>query len=155
MERNDFLKEQLEAYKQYLDNVRAGAATAKKHEKSGLSSPRGGRGSEAPDVEAMLGAPSDVVVRLSHAQLEKDGIIASSDVPGERRAQIAMEFASPSAGVYRVLVLYKSRQISDFRVKLDDLLERKAANKPTLNTEFMRFDVEKLLLFLTKKFVKR
>ena len=165
MERNDFLKEQLEAYKQYLDNVRKGAATTSTKSKGGDGSGaslggggggggRSGSSSEAVDIAQTLGAPSDVVATLTHAQLEKDGIVRSSDVPAERRAHISLSFTSPSAGVYAVAVLYKSRQISDFRIKLDDLLERKEANKPTLNTEFMRFDVEKLLLFFTKKFVK-
>jgi Ras GTPase-activating-like protein IQGAP2/3 len=142
MERNDFLQEQLAAYKQYLNNVRATAATTTKS-----------KSARSGTVEARLGMASDAVATYTHAQLEKDGVITSSDVPAERRPNITLQISSKQAGIYTVAVLYKSRQISEMTIKLDDLLERQHKGKEEIATEFMRFNVNLLLLLLNKIFL--
>lgn len=143
MERNDFLQEQLAAYKLYLDNVRATAAAPTSKSKS----------ARANTLESRLGAPSDAVATYTHAQLEKDGVITTSDVPSERRPNITLQFSAKQSGIYNVAVLYKARQISELTLKLDDLLERQHKGRDDIATEFMRFNVNLLLVLLNKVFL--
>ncbi len=142
MERNDFLQEQLAAYKLYLDNVRATAAA-----------PTKSKSARANTLEGRLGTPSDAVATFTHAQLEKDGVITTSDVPTERRPNITLQFSSKQSGIYNVAVLYKARQISELTLKLDDLLERQHKGREDVPTEFMRFDIKELLCLLNKIFL--
>jgi len=138
MEHHDFLQQQFVAYKQYLGNVRAGAATSKKTKNLQVT-------------QNNNAAPVETQRRFQHAQWEKDGIIVSSEVPAERRPQIELVLAQPLTGVFCIAVMYRNRQISEMRVKLDDLLEKKHKGESEIETEFMKFNVNLLLLLLCNK----
>jgi len=83
--------------------------------------------------------------KFSHIQLERDGIIISSDVPDERRSNIFFSFTAPNPGTFTVTVLYKSRVISEMSLQLDELLERQANNSFELETDFLKLNVNLLV----------
>lgn len=58
-----------------------------------------------------------------------------------RRSNIFFSFTSTTPGVFDIAVLYKSRNISDMRLQLDDLLERQHNNNLELETDFMKLNV--------------
>lgn len=64
--------------------------------------------------------------RLSHQQLEKEGIIVQSEVPEYIRTNVYLMMESPIAGTYVISIHYKGRErpIIEIDLKLDDLLEK-------------------------------
>jgi len=91
--------------------------------------------------------------KFSHAQLEKDGVIVASEVPEEKRSSIFFSFSSSSPGVFEVLVMYKSRVISEMSLQLDELLEKQHNNNVELETDFLRLNVNLLIYLLNKTFI--
>jgi len=133
---NEFLTQQYEAYKEYLENVRQncssnqkGKANTKKKEKE-----------KGP-------------FKFSHVKLQQDGIIIESEVPEERRTNIFFSFSMLSPGLFGVAVLYKTRHISEMKLQLDDLLERQHNNNLELETEFLKLNVNLLIFLLNKLFM--
>mmetsp|Transcript_370 Transcript_370/g.454 ORF Transcript_370/g.454 Transcript_370/m.454 type:complete len:209 (+) Transcript_370:348-974(+) len=146
-EHNQFLQQQLEAYKEYLGNVRqncsskkAGSSKSKKEKTKSKSKSKSKKGKIGP-------------FKFSHSALEKDGIIIESEVPNDRRSSIYFSFSSSTPGVFDVLVLYKSRHISDIRLQLDDLLERQHVNQLEYETDFLKLNVNLLIYLLNKHFL--
>jgi Ras GTPase-activating-like protein IQGAP2/3 len=68
-EHNEFLKQQFEAYKQYLENVRQNCTTAPKKDSS-----------KAKSSKKIAKGP----FKFSHVKLQQDGVIIESEVPEER-----------------------------------------------------------------------
>jgi len=127
---NEFLKQQFEAYKQYLANVREKSVTNPKKEKH----------NKGP-------------FKFSHVKLQQDGVIIESEVPEERRSNIFFSFSSSSPGIFEIAVLYKSRNISTMSVQLDDLLERQHNNNLEYETDFLKLNINLLIFLLNKSFM--
>jgi Ras GTPase-activating-like protein IQGAP2/3 len=134
-EHNQFLKQQYEAYKEYLANVRQNCSSTLKSKDNKESIKKKGP------------------VKFSHIKLQQDGVIIESEVPDERRAHIYFSFALISPGLFGITVLYKNRNISEMKLQLDDLLERQQNNNLELETEFLKLNVNMLIFLLNKQFM--
>ena len=83
---NHYLLSQLETYKSYLHNVRyQSAGKQKKQQKNQMLGP----------------------YKITHQQLERDGVIQRSNVPENRRANIFFMFTSPQPGNFVISLHYK------------------------------------------------
>lgn len=83
---NSYLVGQLETYKSYLHNVRGQSEGTTKRAKD----------------QKVLGP-----FKYTHAQLEKEGVIQKSNVPGNRQANIYFNMTSPSPGTFIISLHYK------------------------------------------------
>jgi len=133
-ENNNFLKQQYDAYQKYLENVRQNCSTTPGKVKNTKQSKKG-------------------PFKFSHVKLQQDGVIIESEVPDERRQHIFFSFSSSAPGVFDVAVMYKSRNISEMRLQLDDLLERQHNNNLELETDFLKLNVNLLIFLLNKCFM--
>lgn len=141
-EHNKFLGGQYDAYKEYLDNVRQTCTTSTKK-----------KGKDKDKEEHEKKSAKKGPFKYSHAQLEKDLIIIESEVPDERRPHIYFSFSSTTPGTYDVQVLYRSRNISEMKFQLDDLLERQHNNELEFETDFLKLNVNLLIYLLNKLFI--
>ena len=83
---NSYLVSQLETYKSYLHNVRSQAeGKSRKTQKHQILGP----------------------FKFTHQQLEKEGVIQSSNVPENRRGNIFFNFTSPLPGTFVISLHYK------------------------------------------------
>lgn len=149
-EHNSFLQQQLEVYKEYLENVRQNCSSSKPAAKK---EPKAAK--KKPAASSSSGPPARKLgpFKFSHNLLEKDGIIIESDVPMERRSSITFSFTSPQPGSFEVEVMYKGRHITDLKLELDDLLERQHNNQLDLELDFLRLNVNLLIYLLNKHFL--
>jgi len=134
-EHNEFLKQQYDAYKEYLSNVRLNCTT----------NPGSGKDKNKLTKKGPF--------KFSHTKLTQDGIIIESEVPEERRSSIFFSFSSTIPGIFDVQVMYKSRNISEMKLQLDDLLERQMNNNLELETDFLKLNVNLLIFLLNKHFM--
>ncbi|KAG0010970.1 glyceraldehyde-3-phosphate dehydrogenase 1 [Podila clonocystis] len=150
---NNYLRSQLDSYKAYLQNVRM--------QSGGGSSPGQGSGVGVVTVggkEAKKGKQQVLgPFKFTHHQLEKDGVIAESNVPENRRSNIFFNITSPIPGTFIIALHYKGRDkaILEMDLKLDDLLEKQQDQVQLLDLEYVHFNVNKVLALLTKTFIKR
>eukprot|EP01137_Pigoraptor_chileana_P029672 Opistho-2@15132 len=145
VDHNNYLRQQLDAYKVYLQNVRsqAGSGTTLK------SKDRLARGTT--EHKRLVGP-----VRFNHVQLEKEGVIIESDVPENRRNNIYFNFSSPEPGLFVIALFYKGRDkaIVEMSLNLEDLLEKQHDNLQHLDLEYVQLNVNKTLHLLNKTFLK-
>ena len=139
-EHNEFLKQQHDFYKQYLNNVRPKCSTNSKEKSS--------KDKKGPVVKKGKGP-----VKYSHSQLQKDCVIIESDVPEERRKDFYFSFSAGTQGFFIVSVSYKGREISEMKLQLDDLLERQHNNNLEMEVEFLKLNVNMLIFLLNKTFM--
>ncbi|KAI8579046.1 hypothetical protein K450DRAFT_243601 [Umbelopsis ramanniana AG] len=153
LDHNNYLRIQLESYKAYLQNVRMQSGGGEKS----------GKGSVGIGVE-IYGQPKKPIktqfqgpVKFSHNQLERDGVIAESNVPENRRPNIYFAITSPIPGTFIISLHYKGRDkaILEMDLKLDDLLEKQQDNVQLLDLEYVQLDVGKILQLLNKTFVTK
>lgn len=139
IDHNNYLKSQLESYKAYLQNVRM---------QSGIGASSGGGHSSKKQVvgigveviDAKPSKKSNKVpavqgpFKFSHQQLERDGIIAQTEVPENRRNHIFLTISSPIPGTFLISLHYKGRDkpVLEIDLKLDDLLEKVKKKKTIL-----------------------
>jgi len=154
-EHNVFLQQQVTAYEQYLGNVRVNCATSSLSSLATTASidPATPNPKVKPQPEPKPSSKKKGAVKLSHTQLEKDGVIITSEVPEERRSNIFFSFASNTPGTFDVVVMYKSRVISEIRLQLDELLEKQHNNAFELETDFLKLNVNLLIYLLNKTFI--
>jgi Ras GTPase-activating-like protein IQGAP2/3 len=156
-EHNGFLQQQLSTYEVYLVNVKQQSLPHTNSNATPSSSSSGDKkdkkDSKADKKDDKKNAKKKGSFKFSHVQLEKDGIIISSDVPDERRSNIFFSFASPNPGTFSVTVLYKNRVISEMSLQLDELLERQSNNSFELETDFLKLNVNLLVYLLNKTFI--
>ncbi|KAG0177544.1 glyceraldehyde-3-phosphate dehydrogenase 1 [Apophysomyces sp. BC1034] len=169
---NNYLKSQLESYKAYLQNVRiqtggggAGDKTNKKQVGIGVEV-------EGKVVKKTTKNHIQGPFRFTHQQLEKDGIIAETEVPDNRRNNIFLTMTSPIPGTFIIALHYRGNQgyiktvtnkeilgrdkpILEIDLKLDDLLEKQQDNVQLLDLEYIKLNVSKTLQLLTKTFMTR
>jgi len=79
-EHNEFLKQQYEAYQEYLESVRRNSFTNIKKD---------GKSTKAAKKVQKRGP-----FKFSHVKLQQDGVIIESEVPEERRSNIFFSFSS-------------------------------------------------------------
>ncbi|KAI8645360.1 Rho GTPase activation protein [Parasitella parasitica] len=159
IDHNNYLKSQLESYKAYLQNVRMqttpGGASSKINQTVGI-------GVEVvdPKISKKLHNYKTAALgpfKYTHQQLEKEGIIAVTEVPENRRNQIFLTIASPLPGTFIIALHYKGRDkpVLEIDLKLDDLLEKQQENVQVLDLEYIKLSVPKTLELLTKTFMSR
>ncbi|KAI9487040.1 MAG: Rho GTPase activation protein [Benjaminiella poitrasii] len=166
LDHNNYLKSQLESYKAYLQNVRMQSGSNKK---SNYNNQMIGIGVEVViDATAKSGNKlhnnnksgtnhQQGPFKFTHQQLEKDGIIAETEVPENRRNHIFLTISSPIPGTFIIALHYKGRDkpVLEIDLKLDDLLEKQQDNIQILDLEYIKLSVSKTLQLLTKTFMTR
>jgi Ras GTPase-activating-like protein IQGAP2/3 len=84
LDHNNYLKSQLESYKAYLQNVRIQSSGGEKGSKKsvgiGVEVEHSGKGSKSKVSKPQILGP----YKFTHQQLEKDGVIAITNVPESR-----------------------------------------------------------------------
>ncbi|KAI8093253.1 Rho GTPase activation protein [Halteromyces radiatus] len=155
---NNYLMSQLESYKAYLQNVRiqsGGGAKANNKKQVGL-------GVEVVEGKAKKATGSNKThiqgpFKFTHQQLERDGIIAETEVPEARRNNIYVTITSPIPGTFIIELHYRGRDkpILEIDLKLDDLLEKQQDQVQLLDLDYIKLHVNKTLNLLTKTFMAR
>jgi len=153
LDHNNYLRQQLESYKAYLQNVRILATGGDKAGKAV------GIGVETVDGKMKKTSKAQVQgpFKFTHAQLEREGIIVESNVPDSRRANIYFAITSPLPGTFIIALHYKGRDkaILEMDLKLDDLLEKQQDNVQLLDLEYVQLHVGRILQLLHKTFVSK
>lgn len=141
----DFLSQQLDAYKEYLQAVRNKAAI------------REGRATPGK-VNKQTSGP----FKFTYHQLEKDGVILESkSITDKRKQNISFTVFSTEPGIYRIQLHYKipipgHSNLMQLDLHLEDLLELQHFRDPIMNlNEFVVLDVRRTLLFLHKHFAPK
>lgn len=149
---NNYLRQQLDTYKSYLQNVRMTSGSGKDKAAGGVGVVAYGGKERKSNKSQVLGP-----FRFTHAQLEKDGTIVESNVPENRRGNIYFNITSPSPGTFIIALHYKGREkaILEMDLKLDDLLEKQKDDVQLLDLEYVQLNVSKVLGLLNKTFAKR
>ncbi|CAO3622703.1 unnamed protein product [Cunninghamella blakesleeana] len=158
---NNYLMSQLESYKAYLQNVRiqsgGGAANANANNKKQV-----GLGVEVVEGKAKKSTSGNKThiqgpFKFTHQQLERDGIIAETEVPESRRNNIYVTITSPIPGTFIIELHYRGRDkpILEIDLKLDDLLEKQQDQVQLLDLDYIKLHVNKTLNLLTKTFMTR
>ena len=99
---NSYLVGQLETYKSYLHNVRnQSEGKQRKQQKHQVLGP----------------------YKFTHQQLEKEGVIQSSQVPVNRRANIFFQFSSPLPGSFVISLHYKGKFSSVHAATIADIFQ--------------------------------
>ncbi|GAA5813572.1 hypothetical protein MFLAVUS_007055 [Mucor flavus] len=96
-------------------------------------------------------------VKFSHQQLEKDGVIVESEVPDFRRPNIFLMIQCPVTGTFIISLHYKGREkpILEIDLKLDDLLEKQKDHVQSLDLEYVKLNINKILQLLNKSFKQK
>ncbi|PWN28903.1 putative ras GTPase-activating protein sar1 [Jaminaea rosea] len=149
---NNYLRSQLDTYKNYLQNVRMTSGASKDKQLGGVGVVAFG-GKEKKQSKSQVLGP----YRFTHAQMEKDGTIVETNVPENRQANIYFNITSPSPGTFIIALHYKGRDkaILEMDLKLDDLLEKQKDDVQLLDLEYVQLNVNKILALLNKTFAKR
>lgn len=88
LDHNNYLKSQLESYKAYLQNVRIQSSGGEKGSKKsvgiGVEVEHSGKSSKSKSSKTQVLGP----YKFTHQQLEKDGVIAVTNVPDSRQVLI-------------------------------------------------------------------
>jgi Ras GTPase-activating-like protein IQGAP2/3 len=128
IDHNNYLKSQLESYKAYLQNVRmqssagVGAGNSKKQVIGIGVEVTDAKHNKKPSKSNHVQGP----FKFSHQQLEKEGVIAETEVPDSRRSHIFLTISSPLPGTFIISLHYRGRDkpVLEIDLKLDDLLEK-------------------------------
>lgn len=141
----DFLTQQLDAYKEYLQAVRNKAAI-----REGRASP--GKGSKQTTGP----------FKFTYTQLEKEGVILESkSITDKKKQAISFTVFCADPGIYKISMYYKIPMpgqpcLMELDLHLEDLLELQHFRDPILNlNEYVVLDVRRTLLFLHKYFAPK
>jgi Ras GTPase-activating-like protein IQGAP2/3 len=156
-EHNTYLRAQLESYKAYLQNVRN----------------QSGNVQSTSTLTTLSLSKSGTVkgpYKFSHGVLDKDGTILESNVPDNRKASISFWFVSPTPGTFIIalhfkgtphihpfirLIIGRDKAILEMDLKLDDLLEKQQMGVLSLDLEYVKFSIPKIITLLNKTFLKK
>ncbi|CAO3686002.1 unnamed protein product [Rhizopus stolonifer] len=151
IDHNNYLKSQLESYKAYLKNVRiqSGNAGQSKQVAIGVETTDGKITGKKKAVQGPY--------KFTHQQLEKEGVMAETEIPQDKRSQVYLSVLSPVPGTFIISLHYKGRDkpVLVVDLKLDDLLEKQQDNVEILNMEYIKLNVSKTLQLLTKNFMSK
>ncbi|XP_065055837.1 uncharacterized protein LOC135684274 isoform X2 [Rhopilema esculentum] len=143
----DFLSEQLEAYKEYLADVR--------HKAVFMDEPLAFRPKQLQQKRTPT-AP----LKFSFLTLEKEGLILESrNVPEKRKNNIYFTVVSTQPGIYKIGLHYRvplpgeGPKLDTIELNLEDLLELQHLRDPVLNLhDYVLLDARQTLAFLYKNF---
>lgn len=153
---NEYLRSQLEQYKSYLHNVRIHSGGRNEGKIYGVTGGIGvvsvGGKEKKQKKQQVLGP-----YKYTHFQLEKESVIAESNVPDDRRANIYFTITSPLPGTFVISLHYKGRDrgLLELDLKLDDLLEMQQSNVQYLDLEYVQFNVSKTLQLVNRQFSRK
>ncbi|XP_062522118.1 uncharacterized protein LOC134196913 [Corticium candelabrum] len=137
-EHGNYLSEQLDAYREYLEAVRKKVGT-----KQGISAYR--RRSQTP-------------IRVTFTQLEREGVVVEGKgIPASRRDNIYFMILSDTPGTYQVSMHYKgrSKEVLSRTFHLEEVLEMQHLRDPVLQLEdFVVLDARRVLTLLNRTFIK-
>ena len=96
-------------------------------------------------------------VKLTHAQLEKGGVITESNVPYDRRQNVYFNIISPTPGTFVITMHYKGRTrgLLELDLKLDDLLEMQQNCVEEVDLKYVKFSVSNILALLNRQFSRK
>lgn len=138
-EHAEFLQEQSEAYRVYLDAVRAKVGQAQQH--------------------PTFFRKSRGTYKFSHSQLERDGIIVETPgIPMQRRGNIYYSISCQEPGIYNIVVHQKGSEkvIYEKQLHLEDLLEHQHFPDPIIDMEgLVLLNARQTLLLLSRYFIKK
>ncbi|KAG4305805.1 hypothetical protein PORY_000715 [Pneumocystis oryctolagi] len=153
---NEYLRSQLEQYKSYLHNVRIQSGGRNEGKIDGVM---GGVGVVSVGGKERKQKKQQVLgpYKYTHFQLEKESVIAESNVPDDRRANIYFTITSPLPGTFVISLYYKGRDrgLLELDLKLDDLLEMQKSNVQYLDLEYVQFNVSKILQLVNRQFSRK
>ncbi|CCJ31210.1 unnamed protein product [Pneumocystis jirovecii] len=153
---NEYLRSQLEQYKSYLYNVRIHSGGRNDGKIDGVM---GGVGVVSVGGKERKRKKQQVLgpYKYTHFQLEKELVIAESNVPDDRRANIYFTITSPLPGTFVISLHYKGRDrgLLELDLKLDDLLEMQQSNVQYLDLEYVQFNVSKILQLVNRQFSRK
>ncbi|XP_019850644.1 PREDICTED: GTPase-activating protein-like isoform X2 [Amphimedon queenslandica] len=139
-EHSEFLEEQLEAYREYLDAVRAKVAEGQLPQPGMFRKQRG-------------------VYKFSHSQLEKAGVIVESPgIPVQRRGTMYYAIFCVEPGIYSITVHQKGndKAIYEKKLCLEDLLEQQRLQDPVIDMEgLVLLNARRTLMMLSRCFMKK
>lgn len=147
-EQRQYLRSQLETYTSYLHNARITAST------------RDGGGVSVIAVgnrDSKTSRTDTVVMRYTHAQFERDGVITNSTIPVERRPNVFFQVLQPRPGTYTITLNYKGHPgtIVEMDLSVDDLLEKAHEGEDVLDFEYVTLSVVRLQATLRRASSKR
>ncbi|KAJ1923513.1 RasGAP protein [Tieghemiomyces parasiticus] len=151
---NQYMHSQLESYKAYLQNVRSQATTGDSAGAGNVALQQSSTHKARQQVKKPAPPPS---FKFTHLLLEKEGVIAESNVPDARKANIYFQIISPHPGSFVILLFFKGREspILEMNLTLDDLLEKQQDNVQLLDLEYVQLNVGRLLNLLNRNFLRR
>ncbi|KAI7864833.1 Rho GTPase activation protein [Spinellus fusiger] len=166
LDHNNYLNSQLESYRAYLQNVRmlsTGSTQDLAQPSDVFPEKQIGLGVALVDGKSTKKTKSQQQQHLqgpfkfTHQQLEREGVIAETEVAEHRRCNIFLMILSPLPGTFIISLHYKGRErpVLEIDLKLDDLLERQQGNIQLLDLEYMKLNVTKTLYLLTKTFMTK
>ncbi|KAJ1910414.1 RasGAP protein [Mycoemilia scoparia] len=138
----------------YIINSANSVANSQKG--SNVSSPtvaKAKRGGNASQQSTKLGP-----YEFSHRELEREQVICESKVPVSRQDKVEFWLDySPSHGSFNFDMRLKDRPnpILHMNIRWDDLLSRSKENVQVLDLEYVYLDINRLISFLEKKFMRR
>lgn len=145
---NEYLHGQLATYKSYLQNARS---------QSGIAGDRVGLISIGGQQKKQSKPQSIGPVKFSHQQLEREGVMAQSNIPEDRRSSVYFYILSQAPGTFVISLHYKgkNRGLLELELKIDDLLEMQQKHIEYLDLEYVQFKTGKLLFLLNKQFSRK
>lgn len=138
VEHTDTLMQQLDAYREYLDAVRAKVGQAQTNSSYLFRKPRGSH-------------------RFTHNQLEKDGVIIETrGVPVSKRSCVNYTLQCTEPGVFNISISYKGQKaLYEKVVHLEDLLEMQYLQEPVIDLEHVVLNARRTLMILSRLFMRR
>lgn len=133
----EFLKEQNGNFMAYLNDVKdkslnVSAGAGKKNKRKDKKS--------AGNNNVKLGP-----FKYTYAQLEKQGVILSLDVPSSQRKNVKFSISSESVGVFDVAAQFSGVTLKTIQLEMDDLLEKQYNGVDKLDFEYVTLDVNMTL----------
>jgi hypothetical protein len=131
--------EQLDAYREYLDAVRAKVGQSSHTNSTYLfRKPRGSH-------------------RFTHTQLERDGVIIEArGIPQSKKGSINYTLQCTGPGVFSISISYKGQKaFLEKVVRLEDLLEIQYLQEPVIDMEHVVLNARRTLMILSRLFMRR
>jgi len=143
-----FAEQQMEMYRQYLDNVRVRATSIIR-----TNSDKKGKASENTNNEE----PTTPEVRFTHQQLVKDGVIVSCSLADKVISHLVYDIkAIPgNSGAYEIIPIASKKKLDEniVVVHLEELLERQSLNELEYTSDPFVFQVNMLIRLINKNFL--
>ncbi|EEB07292.2 GTPase activating protein Gap1 [Schizosaccharomyces japonicus yFS275] len=150
-EHNEYLRSQLDIYRNYLQNARVQSSITKHSDLKNVSRGVGVVGFKGKQQKQTNAS------KFSHAHLVKEQVIAECLFPAHTLIDTYYVLSSPLPGSFVVTIFRRGQDqgLVKIDVKIDDLLEMQHNKKEFLDCEFVKFNVNKFLLLLRRQFNRK